>query len=61
MFRRMVASPGAAREWEGITFEAVGGNDTALSEENKADFFAQKVQFELRGKRFLALETTRNT
>ena len=50
MTRRMVACPGAASEW-GLSFEAVGGSDTPLTESNKAEFFTRKVQYELRGKR----------
>ena len=51
MMRRMVASPGAATDWEGVTFESVGGDDTALTEGNKRSFFARKLERELRGKR----------
>lgn len=51
MMRRMVAVPGEASKWEGVTFEMVGGEDTPLSESNKSEFFAAKVQHELRGKR----------
>ena len=51
MSRRMLAVPGGAIEWEGVTFEDVGGEDTPLSESNKSEFFASQVQYELRGKR----------
>jgi len=59
MMRRMVALPGATRDWDGVTFEMVGGADTALTEENKLEFYTRRVQYELIVKREAQLTALR--